>query len=147
MRPVVFGYAQVVLTRAGLPRRDISTRKTLDDFAEREGFALAQVFIDAADAPRLVALESLIEAASFTVIVAVVVPDWVHLGRDPETQRRTQQRIAMGADVPVLSAAVTSPAPSAGQRLTPGLTTRHGTPPGFSDHAESARPHTKTRQE
>lgn len=104
IRPTTFGYFRLGRTPTGLLRRDPSVRRRLERFTEREGFTLVQVFIDAMGSPRRVALDSLVEAATFTEIAAVVVPDWSHLGSDRTAQLTTQQMIMDVCGVPVFAA-------------------------------------------
>lgn len=110
IRPTTFGYFRLGRTPTGLPRRDPSVRRRLERFTEREGFTLAQTFIDAMGSPRRVALDSLAEAAIFTEIAAVIIPYWSHLGSDRTAQLATQQMIVDVCGVPVL-AADTDPPP------------------------------------
>lgn len=106
IRPTVFGYRRVQLAAADRPWPAPSSRKDLEDFAEREGFALAQCFTDAGDTGPFLALGSLIEAADFTEVVAVLVPHLSHLGSTPTAQEATLDRLR-AASLPVVAVTCT----------------------------------------
>lgn len=89
-RPLVFGYYSA---RAGISaERVMNERARLTSFAEREGYALAEVFAEPAEQPS-VALQALLDSAARRDVTAVVVPDMTDLGTDPVTQRVTRERL------------------------------------------------------
>lgn len=104
-RPVVFGYLRIGRTQADLDRRTVGTRQVLGNFAEREGFALAQLFQESSRGPAL-AMEAMIEAARFSVVTAIIVPSLWHLGDDDLQQRNALKRLE-GVGLPVFAASVT----------------------------------------
>lgn len=101
VRPMIFGYMLVKVT-APTPT-SLSDRRSIARFADREGFAVGQVFVEAWEAGPRVALDSLIEATVCNEVAAVVIPDWTHLGADPDTQQAVRLRVEINTGVPVIS--------------------------------------------
>jgi Resolvase, N terminal domain len=97
--PAVFGYhnASSIADPVQAPRRN-----ELVEFARREGFSLVQLFVETGEGRR-VALESMIEAASYHEVVAIVVPGMDHLGRDHGEQEEVRRDVEEKAGVPVLA--------------------------------------------
>lgn len=97
-RPLVFGYVRAPLAVPQARSASASLWRTaIARFATREGFTLAQVFVEARGEPPWTSLTSLLEAARFTPVTAVVVPDITHLGHtvdDCRTHRELIERQA-----------------------------------------------------
>lgn len=83
MSPVIFGYLHLPL------RTDdallVHLRDALTEYAERECFTLAEIFVDRADANRC-ALVALVDALDRREAEAVVVPALDHLSSLPGTR-------------------------------------------------------------
>jgi len=110
--------------------------RVIRSFADREGFAVAQVFTESPLDSHAMAMRSMIEATAFTEVVAIVVPSWTHLGSvDPLQQRRTRDSLQREAGVPVLSVVVAA-APITRQPVNAeiGLTGAATTGVSTSDH-------------
>ena len=100
MRPVLLGYQQVQI---GTPRAEIARRlRLLVDFAEREGYALAEVFVDdSADRP-LSAFHALInQAKQDNQVAAVAVPTGDDLSRNAFARRELWIRLERETGLPV----------------------------------------------
>jgi hypothetical protein len=90
VRPVIFGYVHVLPTTS---RRLVAhLRATLADYAERECFTLAEVFVERTDADRS-ALTALIEALDRREAVAVVVPALDHFSAVPSARQAIRRYI------------------------------------------------------
>jgi hypothetical protein len=111
VKPLVFCYMRLPVIGAAPPARPDDPRPSLGQFAARKGFTIAQVFIDADRPHSWPAFESLLEAARFTDIAAVVVPDWTNLGAVAADRDARHRRIIELTGVPVLAAAPAAAAP------------------------------------
>lgn len=107
IQPLVFGYLLAQISSR--PESSPSDRRAITDFATREGFALSQIFVESRHAPSRVALASLIEAAQFHTIAAVVIPDVTHLGIDTVGQAAIRRRIETAVEAPVLTVHIENP--------------------------------------
>jgi hypothetical protein len=90
------------------PTEVMRGRRLLNQFAAREGFALAEIFVEQDVNQPCAALVALIETARRCGVVAVAVPSLNDLGRLPRVQYLTRARLEREAGVRVLVAAVTS---------------------------------------
>jgi hypothetical protein len=100
VRPVLLGYQRV---RIGMPRTEVARRlRLLVDFAEREGYALAEVFVDdSADRP-LCAFHALInQARRDHEVSAVAVATGDDLSPNPFARRELWVRPERETRVPV----------------------------------------------
>ena len=101
VKPFLFGYLRLRIT-AGLSAAE-SGRRLLAEFADAEGFALVDVYIDADESRPLAALASMLRCIRTSDAdargIAVAVPDLGHLGADPMTQRRMRVWIQRQAHV------------------------------------------------
>jgi hypothetical protein len=104
IKPLLFGYLRVRIS-AGLGAAETG-RRLLGDFADAEGFALVDVFIDADENAPQSAVAALIRCVRASAIdlspVAIAVPDLGHLGTDAVTQRQMRARIEHEAGVPLI---------------------------------------------
>ena len=91
MRPVMYGYLRLVNGVSGVEDTE-AARRALAEFAEREGFALAQVFTE-----RLWRSESafspLLEAIKRYDVKNVIVQSLWHFSRLPGLQNAMRQHI------------------------------------------------------
>jgi DNA invertase Pin-like site-specific DNA recombinase len=100
VRPLILGYVRVT---ANSDSTDVDRlRRQVADFAEREGFALGEVFVEV-EASGSSAFAALIDAALARRADAVVVPALQHFGRLPGVrvamrellERRTGVRVVV----------------------------------------------------
>jgi hypothetical protein len=106
-KPALFGYLRLRITDS--PDKAETGRQLLADFADAEGFALVDVFIDANENTPQAGLAALIRCIRDADVhlsgIAVAVPDLGHLGADAATQRQMRARIQHEAHVRVIVAA------------------------------------------
>lgn len=101
MRPVMLGYVQ---RRIGVPDVEVARRmRVLADFADREGYTLAEVFVDALNRPSA-ALAALVELAQATPVAAVAVAVAADLEQVDGSCDELRQRLERETGVPVLIA-------------------------------------------
>jgi hypothetical protein len=100
VKPILFGYQTV---RVSTPAEEVAKgREELVAFALREGFALAEVFVERdIDRPSS-ALTALIFAARRSEVAAVAVPTTNDLGRLPRVRWLMRYRLEREAGVRVL---------------------------------------------
>ncbi len=99
-RPVMLGYQQVQI---GTPAAEVARRwRLLTDYAEQEGYALAEVYVDAnADRP-LSSFHALIAQARRDGEVSVVaIPTGNDLGNDAFARRELWARLRRETGLPV----------------------------------------------
>ena len=100
MKPVLYGYQTA---RAGTPAFEIDRgREALAAFAQREGFALGEIFVERDANHPSSALTALISAARRSGVAAVAVPTDEDLGRLPRVRRLMRTRLEREAGVQVL---------------------------------------------
>ena len=100
MKPILFGYQTV---RVSTPAEDVARgREALAAFAIREGFALAEVFVERDIDQPCSALSALISAARRSNVAAVAVPTTADLGRLPRVRWLMRYRLEREAGVRVL---------------------------------------------
>jgi DNA invertase Pin-like site-specific DNA recombinase len=102
MKPSVFGYMNVTLHRG--PDHAENDRRVMTAFAEREGFAMEEIFEDKDANSPLSALLALIEAANRSDATAVVVPRLADLGRLPRVRAELAKRLQREGGLRVLVA-------------------------------------------
>lgn len=101
-KPILLGYQTV---RVGTPQFEVARgRRVLAKYAAREGFALAEIFVDQDPNRPCSAMAALIEVARRSGVAAIVVPTLTDLGRLPRVQRLTRERLEREAGVRVLIA-------------------------------------------
>jgi hypothetical protein len=89
-KPLVFGYHSA---RTSIPaQQTIDNRANLADFADREGYALADIFSEPSQEPS-VALQALFQSAERRQVTAVIVPGMADLGTTPPVQQVTCDRL------------------------------------------------------
>lgn len=100
VRPLLLGYqsARAATTPAALR----AGRSALASYAQREGYTLGQIFLEADTREPLSALHALIEAAVREEAAAVAVPTAADLGRIPRIQHLVKQQMERAAEVRVL---------------------------------------------
>lgn len=109
IKPLMFGYLRAAFDAPTPVAPDVGVVRTaMLRFATREGFSLAQVFVETRTHPPYVALDSLLEATRFTRIAAVLVFDRHHLGADTRFQDTTRDLIQRTAECPVIAMRLTS---------------------------------------
>lgn len=97
IRPLLYGYQVVRVTTS---RADAARdTRALRDFAERENYSLAHIFVDSDPNRPCSALAAMIAAARRTEATAVVVPSVLDLGLLPAVQSVTRRMIEREADV------------------------------------------------
>ena len=103
-RPLLFGYLRLRISDS--PDAVDTGRQLLRDFADAEGFALVDVFVDADENTPQAALAALIRCVQDADVhlsgIAVAVPDLGHLGANAVTQRQMRARIQTEARVRVV---------------------------------------------
>ena len=86
----MFGYYSA---RTGVPAEQaVTTQARLTAFADREGYALANIFAEPSEEPS-VALQALCQSAERREVGTVVVPDVSDLGTTRQIQRATRERL------------------------------------------------------
>jgi hypothetical protein len=100
VKPVLFGYQCVRLGTP--PDQVVRGRRLLAEYAAREGFALAEVYVDDDVNRPDSALVALIAAATRGGVAAVAVPTLEDLGRLPRVRRLWRERLQREAGVRVL---------------------------------------------
>jgi len=99
VRPLVFGYLR---TQPGVTDGLVAwMRGDLADYAEREGFALAGVFVEHADGGSS-ALMALIDALNRHEAQAIVVPALQHFSLDPADGHALRLLVERETGAPVL---------------------------------------------
>ena len=100
MRPVLLGYQRVQI---GTPRLEVARRlRVLIDFADREGYALAEVFVDDTPDRPLSAFHALINhTRRDTEVAAVAIPTGDDLGWNGQARRELWTRLERETGVPV----------------------------------------------
>lgn len=95
MRPLIYGYLRACMNT---PDDDIAagTRCELTDYAEREGFTLAEIFLEHPDLPDA-AFNGLRQAIGRTQTKDILVPDPSHFGtaRKALIEQQTGARVWM----------------------------------------------------
>jgi hypothetical protein len=100
MKPVMFGYQCV---RIGTPSDQVVRgRRLLAEYAAREGYALAEIYVDEDVNKPCSALAALIAAAQRGGVDAVAVPTHEDLGRLPRVRQLTRARLQRETGVRVL---------------------------------------------
>lgn len=100
MKPILFGYQTV---RVSTPADEVARgREALAAFALREGFALAEVFVERDVDRPCSALTALISAARRSNVKAVAVPTSADLGTLPRVRWLMRYRLEREAGVRVL---------------------------------------------
>jgi hypothetical protein len=107
-RPLLFGYLRLRITDR--PGRAASAQQVIRDFAEREGYTLAQVYVEANENSPCAALVQLIDAVRRWDGAAVAVPDQDDLGIYAPARKQLRQRLLREAGVPVI--VIAGPDPS-----------------------------------
>jgi hypothetical protein len=100
MKPLLYGYQNVLATAT--PEDAEAGRRALTAFAIREGFALAQIFVESNHLEPGSALEALIDAVRRDQVEAVAVPRLTDLGRVKRIQRLVRERLQREAHVRIL---------------------------------------------
>ena len=100
VRPLLFGYMRLRITDAG--DRAASARRLLAEFADREGFTLAEVYVDADENRPCAALSQLIHSVRRWDGAAVAVPALGDLGGTVHARRELRDRLQRELGVPVL---------------------------------------------
>jgi hypothetical protein len=100
MKPVLFGYQRV--RASGSAEEVAKGRDALVAFAIREGFALAEVFVEQDLDRPCSALTAMIESARRSDVSVVAVPTAADLGRLPRVQWLMRHRLEREAGVRVL---------------------------------------------
>jgi hypothetical protein len=110
-KPLVFGYYSA---RTSIPaEQTIGHRARLADFADREGYALADLFAEPSKEPS-VALQALFQSAERRQVAAVIVPDMTDLGTTRQVQQVTCDRLeCAGIQLLILIEAEESTPPAA----------------------------------
>lgn len=100
MRPVMLGYQQAGI---GTSRSEVGRRwRVLADYAEREGYVLAKVFVDTDADRQLCAFQALIaEARGDNRVTAVAVPTGNDLSHDVFARRELRTRLERETGLPV----------------------------------------------
>jgi hypothetical protein len=89
-KPLVFGYYSA---RTSIPaQQTIDNRASVTEFADREGYALADIFAEPSKEPS-VALQALCQSAERRQVTTVIVPEMTDLGTTPHVQRVTRDRL------------------------------------------------------
>lgn len=91
VKPVLFGYLRLRVTATS--GEETRGRRELAAFAQREGFSLAQVFVDANENRPHAALCRLIHVARQCDGAAVAVPHLGHLGSGPQARQEMRRRL------------------------------------------------------
>jgi hypothetical protein len=100
VKPILFGYQTV---RLSTPVEEVAQgREALAAFALREGFALAEVFVERDVDRPCSALSALISAARRAQVEAVAVPTAADLGKLPRVRWLMRYRLEREAGVRVL---------------------------------------------
>jgi hypothetical protein len=99
-KPLLFGYLRLRITDAN--ERAARARRLLADFAEREGFTLAEVYVEADENRPCSALAQLIHSVRRWDGAAVAVPELDDLGGTEQARREMRVRLRREAGVPVL---------------------------------------------
>jgi hypothetical protein len=107
-QPLLFGYVRVRITDG--PGRAASAQRLIRDFAEREGYTLAQVYVEENENSPCAALAQLIAAVRRWHGAAVAVPDRQDLGSYAPAQHQLRRRLLHEAGVPVI--VITGPDPT-----------------------------------
>jgi hypothetical protein len=90
-KPLVLGYYSA---RTSIPAaRTVDHRARLSAFADREGYALADIFAEPSEEPS-VALQALCHSAEWRQVAAVVVAELSDLGTTRQIQQATRGRLA-----------------------------------------------------
>lgn len=100
VKPLLLGYQRIRITRsvAEVER----ARVALVTFSDREGFALAEIFVEADESRPFSALCALIEACRRIDVAVVAVPTLSDLGMNTAAQLELRQRLRRETGVPVL---------------------------------------------
>jgi hypothetical protein len=111
VKPLLLGYQ---VSRLDSPADElVNGRRVLSAFADREGFALADVFVEHDVNRPLSAFAALIAAARAGGVEAVAVAAAADLGRIPRVRQLMRSRLEQEAGVRVLIAQPIHPAPPA----------------------------------
>lgn len=99
-KPLLFGYqmARLDTTQDEL----LAGRAALVAFAQREGYALAEVYLESDLNRPTSALAALIAASRQRHVTAIAVPAATDLGRLKRVQELTKRRLERETNVPVL---------------------------------------------
>jgi hypothetical protein len=106
-QPLLFGYLRIRITDD--PGRAYWGQRLIRDYAEREGYTLAQVFVEENENAPCAALVQLIDAARHREGAAVAVPDRQDLGSYAPAQHQLRRRLPHEAGVPVIVIAAPDP--------------------------------------
>jgi hypothetical protein len=99
-RPMLFGYQRVrLMTPAG---EVIKARKAIAAHADRTGYLLGEIFVDADENRPYGALIMLVTAARRRGVQVIVVPSLDHLGHTPAAQGVIRRRLAEEAGLRVV---------------------------------------------
>jgi len=100
MKPILLGYQTVHIDTSAYQVR--TARRELAAFAQREGYALTDVFLESAEENSFAALTAVIESARNPEVAAIAVPTSTDLGPMPRAQQETRQRLERESGVPVM---------------------------------------------
>jgi hypothetical protein len=99
-RPMLFGYQRVrLMTPAG---EVIKARKAIAAHADRIGYSLGEIFVDADENRPYGALVMLVVAARRRGVQVIVVPSLDHFGHTPAAQSVIRRRLAEEAGLRVV---------------------------------------------
>ena len=107
-KPLLFGYLRMRITDR--PARAASAQRLLRQYADREGYTLAQVYVEANENSPCAALAQLIHDVHHSNGAAVAVPDQDDLGTDATSRQQLRHRLQREAGVPVI--VITAPNPT-----------------------------------
>lgn len=100
LKPVLYGYLTVPVNA---PRETLARgQRVLQEYAQREHYALGTVFIERSTNRPLTALSSLIEAANRDDIRVMAVPTATDLGSLPGVRQLLRQMLDREASVRVI---------------------------------------------
>jgi DNA invertase Pin-like site-specific DNA recombinase len=108
VRPLLFGYLRLRITDR--PGRAAAAQRMIREFADREGYTLAQVYVEANENSQCAALAQLIHDVHRWNGAAVAVPDQDDLGLYVTARHQLRQRLLREAGVPVI--VIAGPDPS-----------------------------------
>ncbi len=101
-RPLMLGYVKVTVYTGSKERAELA--RSLTEFADRERFALGELFVQSNMMRDGSALVALAEAATARSVTAICVPDITHLGDTEMLQRETRRWLENKTGLPVLAA-------------------------------------------
>jgi hypothetical protein len=99
-KPLLFGYLRLRITDAS--ERAPRARRLLAEFADREGYTLAEVYVEADENRPCSALSELIHAVRRWDGAAIAVPELGDLGSNEDVRRELRTRLRRETGVPLL---------------------------------------------